>query len=142
MASQKAAATRGTETNDDSSRAMRFGSHGAATEGETTGGQPEVSGADPGGGDESREADSAGQPPGGGDRVGGDERQSSRGSVPNLNFRFPDTCKRFPPPSNSDVERSLHKLKVDIVRAYKGHKPDHCNVTRDEKEFIKELSKN
>ena len=82
----------------------------------------------------------AGQPDGG-NHAGGDERHTYRGSVPNLNFRFPDICKRFPPPSNVDVERSLHKLKLDIARTYKNHTTIQDNVTADEKKFVKHLGK-
>ena len=59
-----------------------------------------------------------------------------------MDFKFPDTNKRFPPPSTVDVERSLHKLILDIVRTYKNHKADECNVTEQEKTFINDLSEN
>ena len=72
----------------------------------------------------------------------GDERHSSRGRVPNLNFRFPDTCKRFPPPSNVDVERSLHKLKQDVVRVYKNHKTAQSNATQEQIDLVTELARN
>ena len=88
------------------------------------------------------EGDTAGRQSEVGGRRRGDERHTSRGSVRTLNFNFPDICKRFPPPATVDVERSLHKLKLDVVRTYKSHKTEHCNVTTEEKAFIKELSKN
>ena len=77
-----------------------------------------------------------------GDKNGVDERQTVRGRVPDLNFTFPDVAKRFPPPSEVDVERGLHKLKVDLLRTYKNHKVEGANVTDEECEFIDDLARN
>lgn len=74
--------------------------------------------------------------------VEGSERRAARGSVPDLNFRFPDLAKRFPPPSDVDVERNLRKLKLDVLRTYKNHKITNCNMTAKEKDFIRELGNN
>lgn len=93
---------------------------------------------------EERESDSGdtGVQLDGGERVGGADRHTSRRRVPDLNFRFPDTAKRFPPPSDVDTERSLQKLKNDVIRVYKSHRTSSANVTTEEKQFIKELSQN
>ena len=59
-----------------------------------------------------------------------------------LSFRFADTDKRYPPPSNIEVELTLKKLKEDIIRTYKSHRTSECNVTSQERQFLKELQKN
>ena len=71
-----------------------------------------------------------------------DELRAARGTVPDLSFTFPDIVKRFPPPSETQVERSLHKLKLDLVRTYKNHKAEMGSVTKQEEVFIKELAVN
>ena len=85
-----------------------------------------------------RDADSAEQQ---GEDHGLDERQGC-GNTATFNFRFPDTSKRFPPPSSREVECTLHKLKRDVVRIYKGHKLKDSNISQDEAQFVKGLSKN
>ena len=59
-----------------------------------------------------------------------------------LSFRFPDTDKRFPPPSDLDVECRLKKLKEDIVKSYKSHNVTRNNVTQKQQQFLHELQKN
>ena len=59
-----------------------------------------------------------------------------------LSFRFPDTDKRLPPPSDVDVECKLRQLKKDIVRSYKNHKVTSSNVSQKQLEFLDELKKN
>ena len=41
--------------------------------------------------------------------------KKSASSKAGLSFRFPDIDKRFPPPSNADVEHMLKKLKETVV---------------------------
>ena len=69
------------------------------------------------------------------------DRQSARPRS-DLSFRFPDTDKRFPPPSKLDVEQRLKILKEDIVRTYKNHYSlDKSNVSEDQLKFLKMAKK-
>ena len=69
-------------------------------------------------------------------------RRRAAPSRSGLSFRFPDTDKRFPPPSDIDVERKLKRLKEDIVKTYKSHKVDNSNVSDDQSDFLKNVHKN
>ena len=53
-----------------------------------------------------------------------------------LSFRFPDTDKRYPPPTDVHVERKLKTLKEDIVKSYKGHEPGISNVAEEQLQFL------
>ena len=59
-----------------------------------------------------------------------------------LLFRFPDSDKRFPPPTNGDVERKMKRLKDDLIKTYQNHKSDHNNVSNDDHQFLKQLRSN
>ena len=59
-----------------------------------------------------------------------------------LSFRFPDTDKRLPPPTNVEMERKLKHLKEDIVKSYSSHNVTKSNVSREQLNFVDELKKN
>ena len=63
-------------------------------------------------------------------------RQSATGRS-GLSFRFPDTDKKFPPPSSVDVERKLKTLKDDIMKTYKSHNVKSSNVSGEQLSFLK-----
>ena len=58
-----------------------------------------------------------------------------------MSFRFPDTDKRFPPPSTIEVECKLRQLKEDIVKSYKNHNVVKSNVTQKQLKFLDGLKK-
>ena len=88
----------------------------------------------------------------GSDRPGSSSGAAAAGAEPTTNrrsytqsglsFRFPDTNKRYPPPSNNDVELKLKKLKDEVVKTYINHKVVKSNVSDNERHFLRELKKN
>ena len=66
----------------------------------------------------------------------------SSSNVAGLSFRFPDTDKRFPPPSTVEVECRLKQLKDDIIKTYKNHNVVESNVSKEQMDFIDKLQKN
>ena len=59
-----------------------------------------------------------------------------------LSFRFPDTDKRLPPPSNVEMERKLKQLKDDIVKSYASHNTKETNASKEQLQFLDKLRSN